>query len=939
MADKIKLFELDLGTDAVVAKSAELKKEITQAREELDKLKKSGEGNSESAIKLEASLKKLSSEYTSNQKVLQALVTANGKAIPVAEKVNVLLNEEINTRAKAKSAITELNKIKDQLNVNVKEEAELMDKLNRKIDENTNFLRKTGSEEDKRILNIGRYKEGVMEAIQETGFYSAELSGLQRVYQTGTSVISPFTDAISENWKSMRNSATATEGAAQAQKGLAGATNIGTGAMRIFALAVAATGIGLIVIAIALLIGYFRTFDPLVDKIEQGFAAFGAVIRVVQQTIVAFISNLKSVGDLFTKLGKFFSDPIGSLKELGKEMQNAARDAAALKEAQQDLADQQAIQSVNNKKQEGEIARLILQSKDRTKSEQERIALLAKAEKLNEDLFKKNAALADEEYRQAVESARLKGALNEEEIAQLQKRGVEYAYQLLNLGKITQEEVDLITKAEEAKIEIYNQSTAQQEKIINRQNALIEKAEAAAEERRKKAEEARKKALSDASALAKAELDLFLSQQGVRAKTLAEEVKLAEQVRDKKLKIAQAEFNASAKSKADELKLLTDQNNAKNEFLDKQAQLVVDNANRELQAYIDANQSKIDSQKFFSDIVLQEEQRRLDGILEQQLNFERIRFEQGIISETQYQDAIKAIRDDYQLRQDENNTARAEAEKEKQAIDLENQRAYEDLVFQDNLAIQLGRLEQDRLQEVAAAEKTGADIDKINKKYQGAKDKLERDGRIAQIDNARQAIGEIGQLTSAFFGENKQLSTALASVDMFLAIQKAYLSQLIPGDPTSVVRAQFAAIKAGAFGLANVMKVSGVKFAKGDVLEGPSHSNGGIPFTVNGVPGFEAEGGEAIINKKSTTMFRPLLSWINQLGGGKKFAGGGIPTSFGISSSLGSTSSSGMLFDYDMLAGKIAEANKQLPPPSLGLDYFHSENQKYIDTVNGASHG
>lgn len=939
MADKIKLFELDLGTDAVVAKSVELRENIAKAREELDKLKKSGDGNGESAIKLEASLKKLNSEYTNNQKALQALVTANGKVIPISEKVNLLLEEENTTRAKAKSSITELNKIKDQLNVNIKEEAELMDKLNRKIDENTEFLRKTGSEEDKRILNIGKYKEGVMEAIQETGFYSAELSGLQRVYQTGTSVISPFTDAISENWKSMKNSATATEGASVAQKGLAAATNIGTGAMRIFALAVAATGIGLIVIAIALLIGYFRTFDPLVDKIEQGFAAFGAVIRVVQQTIVAFISNLKSVGDLFTKLGKFFSDPIGSLKALGKEMANAARDAAALKEAQQDLADQQAIQSVNNKKQEGEIARLILQSKDRTKSEQERIALLAKAEKLNEELFKKNAALADEEYRQAVEASRLKGALNAEEIAQLQKRGVEYAYQLLNLGKITQEEVDLITKAEEAKIEIYNQSTAQQEKIINRQNALIEKAEAAAEERRKKAEEARKKALSDASALAKAELDLFLSQQGIRAKTLAEEVKLAEQVRDKKLKIAQAEFDASEKNKAAELKLLTDQNNARNELLEKQTELVVDNANRELQAFINANQSKIDAQKFFSDFALQEEQRRLDGILEQQLNFERIRLEQGVISETEYQDAVKAIRDDYQVKQDEAAELRKQAEIEKRAIDLENQRAYEDLVFQDNQAILLGRLEQDRLQEVAAAEKTGADIDKINRKYQAAKDKLVREGKIVQIDNARQTFGEIGSLTTAFFGENKQLSTALASVDMFLAVQKAYLSQLIPGDPTSVIRAQVAAIKAGAFGLANVIKVSGVKLAKGDVLEGPSHSHGGIPFTVDGVPGFEAEGGEAIINKKSTSMFRPLLSWINQLGGGKKFATGGIPNNFGITSSLGSSSASKMLIDYDMLAGKIADANRQLPAPSLGLEYFHNENQKYMDTINGASHG
>lgn len=38
----------------------------------------------------------------------------------------------------------------------------------------------------------------------------------------------------------------------------------------------------------------------------------------------------------------------------------------------------------------------------------------------------------------------------------------------------------------------------------------------------------------------------------------------------------------------------------------------------------------------------------------------------------------------------------------------------------------------------------------------------------------------------------------------------------------------------------------------------------------------EAEGGEAIINKESTAMFRNELSAINQAGGGVKFADGGL---------------------------------------------------------------
>lgn len=73
-----------------------------------------------------------------------------------------------------------------------------------------------------------------------------------------------------------------------------------------------------------------------------------------------------------------------------------------------------------------------------------------------------------------------------------------------------------------------------------------------------------------------------------------------------------------------------------------------------------------------------------------------------------------------------------------------------------------------------------------------------------------------------------------------------------------------------------IATIEAQQFEFGGVLNGPSHNQGGIPFTVGGVPGFEAEGGEAIINKRSTQMFRPLLSAINEAGGGKKFQNGAV---------------------------------------------------------------
>ena len=66
---------------------------------------------------------------------------------------------------------------------------------------------------------------------------------------------------------------------------------------------------------------------------------------------------------------------------------------------------------------------------------------------------------------------------------------------------------------------------------------------------------------------------------------------------------------------------------------------------------------------------------------------------------------------------------------------------------------------------------------------------------------------------------------------------------------------------------------------RGGVFQGASHANGGVKFAVGGRV-MEAEGGEAIINKKSTSAFRPILSAINSFNGnGVKFADGGLISS------------------------------------------------------------
>ena len=75
------------------------------------------------------------------------------------------------------------------------------------------------------------------------------------------------------------------------------------------------------------------------------------------------------------------------------------------------------------------------------------------------------------------------------------------------------------------------------------------------------------------------------------------------------------------------------------------------------------------------------------------------------------------------------------------------------------------------------------------------------------------------------------------------------------------------------------------KFAEGGVVNGPSHSQGGVPFSVQGQNGYEMEGGEYVINKRATSMHRDLIERINKSGmtrpqaGRVKFAQGGLVSS------------------------------------------------------------
>lgn len=69
-----------------------------------------------------------------------------------------------------------------------------------------------------------------------------------------------------------------------------------------------------------------------------------------------------------------------------------------------------------------------------------------------------------------------------------------------------------------------------------------------------------------------------------------------------------------------------------------------------------------------------------------------------------------------------------------------------------------------------------------------------------------------------------------------------------------------------------------VKYWQGGPVFGPSHAQGGIPFSVGGYGGYEMEGGEIVMTKGvySNPLLRSAASMINVAGGGRAFADGGV---------------------------------------------------------------
>ena len=148
---------------------------------------------------------------------------------------------------------------------------------------------------------------------------------------------------------------------------------------------------------------------------------------------------------------------------------------------------------------------------------------------------------------------------------------------------------------------------------------------------------------------------------------------------------------------------------------------------------------------------------------------------------------------------------------------------------------------------------------------------------------------EQDKIKEKYFYKNKDAQYALALINASQAAISAYAS-LAPIPVVGPVLGAAAAAVALAYGIkqANLIKAQkyvssvpisgpdesassssgnmGKNYGEGGMIEGPRHAGGGVMIN--------AEGGEAVMTRGAVTMFAPLLSAMNQMGGGTSFTKG-----------------------------------------------------------------
>lgn len=617
------------------------------------------------------------------------------------------------------------------------------------------------------------------------------------------------------------------------------------------------------------------------------------LLNIVQRLAGGILSVVESGAKMIGWIAKM-AEKLPGIGKYIRDINDANREAIKLAKEEAAIAKQARTDQVQNAKDQLEVARLRQQAKDKEKfTAEERLAFVKQANKLEEEQAKRNVDLATREFellRKRSEWAENDAETNDK-LAELEaaKYNAEKEY---------------FSKT----MELLEQENTIRGEIVTVQKAVAEKVAAIKEKEReeiRKAEDEALKIVKDAQ-----------EKQFIETKRVYER-----QIEDLRIRLrTEIGLTATMRQALNQQIIALEQQ--KNDALQ---QLSEEQLMKEVE-----NRQKL--------ISLQLESVKAGGEQEYQLKMQQLVAQRDVeLRQKELTEQMKlAITEKYNKEiydlsvQHENDTAKKQADALK--LRLDNELAEAKLNGDSELEL-LRMQEQQKLELKDSLRRMGEESDAEFRARQLAADQEYLNAKQAVIDkevemqqNKGESLsvlaGNLSDLLEQAAGDNEnmaQLAKILAIAEVSIAqgvaiakaVETATRSSATWIDMLAAIGTVVASVTTV---MGKVMKsVKSAKFAQGGKVEGPgSGTSDSIPAMLSN--------GESVMTAAATSMFAPLLSAFNQIGGG-------IP--------INVTASSNQALGEDMLAKAVAKGMMMAPAPVVSVEEFTSvaNRVKYVENL------
>lgn len=755
------------------------------------------------------------------------------------------------------------------------------EELKNKINEVTDSLKGAEEETQRYYRNVGNYKEAIIDAananipfVQQINQMVTSLGGLKN-YLAGMKTEMVAVSASTTGWIKV---------------------------LKLLKVALIGTGIGALVVALGSLVAWFTKTQKGVEAANKIMAALGATINVIidrasklgSALVNLFTGNFKQAG----------ADAKAVFSGIGKEIADETKQAWKLAEVLNEIDKKEVMLSMSRAANRAEIEKLKKAADDQTLSTQERIKAAEKAAEIEKKDLEIQTELAEARLANTLGFTKMTGEVRK--LMEQIKAGDVTADEVigkLGLSESTIEDLknfrDQFNELQELMEDSYGRQTEQQ----NTLNSIRQ-------EGADKAKEAKQKELEAVRAAEDAMLALVKEGRDKQSKEIT--LQYNRQIEDLRTRL-QTETDLTVKARQainDQIKALEQQKSMELQKL----------SDEELQKEID-NRTKL--------ISLQLEAVKEGSEQEYQLKMQQLASQRDSeLADKELTEQMKqAITDKYNKQMDDLVTQHEKdlSEKQQEAIRLRMEN--EIMQMQQSGASELDILQQQAEQKLellnSIQQQEGeSEQEFLNRKLQANQEYIDAKKAIAdkevEIEQTKlEAIESVtGGLASAFeaLGENNKafaiLSKTLALVEIAINTGKALAAGIAQAQSVPFP-ANIAAI-ATTVGtiLANIATaintVKSAKFATGGLVTGPGTG------TSDSVPA-QLSNGESVMTARATSMFAPILSSFNQMGGG-------VP--------INVAQSSNQSIGEDMLARAVAKGMLMAPAPQVSVEEFTSVANK-----------